>query len=75
MIVGPTGTGKPFLACALAHKVCLSNYTANYHRLSDLQLSKGDGCYKKRMEDLSKVDVLILDDFGLTSFSDENWRD
>lgn len=79
LIVGPTGTGKTFLACALAHKACLSGYTACYHRLprllSDLQLGKGDGRYRKTMEDLSKVDVLILDDFGLTPFTDDHRRD
>lgn len=79
LIVGPTGTGKTFLACALAHKACLANHASSYNRLprllSDLQLSKGDGRYKKRIEELAKVDVLILDDFGLTPFSDENRRD
>ena len=79
LIVGPTGTGKTFLACALAHKACLSGYTVNYYRLSrllsDLQLNKGDGRYKKRMEELAKVDVLILDDFGLTPFLDDQCRD
>jgi DNA replication protein DnaC len=79
LIVGPTGTGKTFLACALAHKACLSGYTSLYHRLprllSDLQLGKGDGRYRKSMEELAKVDVLILDDFGLTPFTDEHRRD
>lgn len=79
LIVGPTGTGKTFLACALSHKACLSNYTAAYYRLSrllsDLLLAKGDGRYKKMMESLAKIHVLILDDFGLTTFSDENRRD
>lgn len=79
LIVGPTGTGKTFLSCALAHQSCLSGYTANYHRLprllADLQLGKGDGRYKKRIEELAKVDVVILDDFGLTPFTDDNRRD
>lgn len=79
LIVGPCGTGKTFLACALAHKACLNTYTAQYERLPrllpDLQLAKGDGRYKKRMEEMAKVDVLILDDFGLTPFTDEHRRD
>lgn len=79
LIVGPCGTGKTFLACALAHKACLTSRSAQYERLprllSDLQLSKGDGRYKKRMDDIAKVDVLILDDFGLTPFTDEHRRD
>lgn len=79
LIVGPTGTGKTFLACAFAHKACLSNHTASYYRLprllADLSLSRGDGRYKKYMENLAKINVLILDDFGLTPFTDENRRD
>jgi DNA replication protein DnaC len=79
LIIGPTGTGKTFLACAFAHKACLSGYTSAYYRLNrllaDLQLSKGDGRYKKYMDDLAKVNVLILDDFGLTSFTEEQQRD
>lgn len=79
LIVGPTGTGKTFLACALAHKACLANYSAIYYRLSrllaELALAKGDGRYKKMMDNLDKINVLILDDFGLMTFSDENQRD
>lgn len=79
LIVGPTGTGKTFLACAFAHKACLLNHAANYYRLprllADLSLSRGDGRYKKIMENLAKTNVLILDDFGLTPFTDENRRD
>ena len=79
LIVGPTGTGKTFLACALAHNACLSGYTAGYYRmarlLSDLQLSKADGRYKKYMEDIAKINVLILDDFGLSPLTDDHRRD
>jgi len=78
-IVGPTGTGKTFLACALAHKACLMGYTSRYYRLprllADLQLSKGDGRYAQLMKEIAKVDVLLLDDFGLAPFSDEHRRD
>lgn len=79
LIVGPCGTGKTFLACALAHKSCLSGYSSMYYRLprllSDMQLAKGDGRYKKLIDDLSKTDVLILDDFGLSPFSDLHRQD
>lgn len=79
LIVGPCGTGKTFLACALAHKACLHGYTAYYCRLgrllSELQLNKGDGQYGKRMNELAKTDVLILDDFGLSPLTDEQRRD
>jgi DNA replication protein DnaC len=79
LIVGPCGTGKTFLACALAHKACLTGHSIYYCRmnrlLSDLQIRKGDGQYNKHMAELSKIDVLILDDFGLSSFCDDQRRD
>ena len=79
LIVGPTGTGKTFLACALTHKACLLGFSANYHRLSrllsDLQLSRNDGSYNKRLEELTKIDILILDDFGLTQLTHEQCYD
>lgn len=79
LIVGPTGTGKTFLGCALAHKACLFGYTAHYCRinrlLAELQINKGDGQYSKRMSELAKTDVLILDDFGLMSLIEEQKRD
>ena len=79
LIVGPCGTGKTFLACALAHKACLLGSTVQHYRigrlLSDLQLNKGDGQYSKRMAEIAKIDVLILDDFGLSNLTEENRRD
>ena len=78
LIVGATGTGKTYLACALAHKACMFGHTVQYHRvgrlLSELQLMKGDGQYGKRLQELSKMDVLILDDFGLSPLSEaQQW--
>jgi DNA replication protein DnaC len=79
LIVGPCGTGKTFLACAFAHKACLFGHTSQYWRisrlLSELQLNKGDGQYGKRMNELAKTDVLILDDFGLSPLTEEQRRD
>ncbi len=79
LIVGPCGTGKTFLACALAHKACLLGSTVQHYRigrlLSELQLNKGDGQYSKRMAEIAKVEVLILDDFGLSNLTEEHRRD
>lgn len=79
LIVGPTGTGKTYLACALAHKACLEGYTSIYHRMSrllpDLAVAKGVGAYMKELRKLHKVDVLILDDWGLMKMTAENRRD
>jgi len=79
LIIGPTGTGKTYVACALAHKACLNGYTALYVRLPrllpELIIAKGDGTYMKRMNDLAKVDLLILDDWGLLTLNGDHRRD
>jgi len=69
LIVGATGTGKTYLACAFAHKACLEGFSARYERLSRLlesvQLARLDGTYPKLIAALAKTDVLVLDDWGL----------
>lgn len=79
LITGPTGVGKTWLACALAQKACREGYTAQYVRLTrllrELMIAKGDGRYPKLLANLAKVDVLVLDDWGLMKLSAENRRD
>ena len=79
LITGPTGVGKTWLACALAHKACREGHTAQYVRLTrllrELTIAKGDGQYAKLLTNFAKVDVLILDDWGLMKLSAENRRD
>lgn len=79
LICGPTGVGKSYLACALAHKACLEGFSTLYLRLprlfEDLRLAKADGRYGKLMLGYAKTDLLILDDWGLTSMTDPQRRD
>lgn len=79
LITGPTGCGKTFLACALAHKACREGYTVRYLRLprffQDLQIAKGDGRYSKLLTALAKIDLVVLDDWGLAPLADEQRRD
>jgi DNA replication protein DnaC len=79
VITGPTGVGKSYLACALAHKACLYGYSARYHRLSrlleDVAIARGDGRYLKLLKTLSKVDVLVIDDWGLAQLTEVQQRD
>jgi DNA replication protein DnaC len=79
LICGATGTGKTFLAEAFAHKACLKGFTALSIRLprflAELQLAKADGSYSRKLIALSKIDLLILDDFGIHPFTDEYRRD
>ncbi len=79
LVTGPTGVGKTWLACALAHKACREGYTALYLRLprllQEMAIAKGDGRYPKLLATLAKTDVLILDDWGLAKLTAENRRD
>ncbi len=79
VITGATGVGKSFIACALAHRACLEGFGATYHRLprllEDLEIARGDGRYLKLLRQLSKVDVLLLDDWGLTRLTAHQQRD
>jgi DNA replication protein DnaC len=69
LITGPCGSGKTYIACALAHAACMKGYRVKYYRLSRLLLeltqSKADGSYSKALQALSKLECLILDDWGL----------
>jgi DNA replication protein DnaC len=79
LITGKTGTGKSFLACALAQKACRDGFTVAYHRvprlLGDLGTAKVDGRYKKLLAGLSRIDLLVLDDWGLHPLADAQRRD
>jgi len=69
IICGPTGIGKSWLACALAHKACRDNRSVLYQRipklLTDLALARGDGRYARLLRTLGSVHLLVLDDWGL----------
>jgi DNA replication protein DnaC len=78
-ITGPTGIGTTWLGCALGQQACRDGLTALYLRLprflQELPIAKGDGRYGKLLTTLATIDVLILDDWGLAPFSEENRRD
>ena len=79
LLTGPTGIGKSWLACALAHRACRDGLSALYLRASrffaELVIAKGDGRYPKLMSSLAKTDLLVLDDFGTATLKDEHRRD
>ncbi len=79
IIGGPTGVGKTWLACALAHKACRNGYSVRYQRLprlmEDLGLAHGDGRFAKLMAGYAKTDLLILNDWGLAPFTAAQRRD
>lgn len=67
------------MACALAHKACLLGHSAFYVRLSQLleqiKQARGDGSYGKLTRRLLKMDLLVLDDWGLVSLKAEQQRE
>lgn len=69
LITGPTGAGKTWIACALAHKACLEGYTVRYRRLPnflrDLDAARELGTFDKIMTEMARTDVVVLDDWGL----------
>jgi DNA replication protein DnaC len=79
LICGPTGVGKSYLACALAHRACREGYTAHYTRLprllEDLALARADGTYPKLLARIARLDLLVLDDWGLAKLNDPQSRD
>ncbi len=79
IITGPTGCGKTYLACALSHRACLKGFTSRYYRLSrlwhELKVAKADGTYTKWLAQTAKIDILVLDDWGLTPLDDEQRHD
>lgn len=69
LLTGPCGSGKTYIACALGHTACMKGYSVKYYRLSRLLLeltqAKADGSYSKALLSLARIDLLILDDWGL----------
>ena len=69
IVTGPTGAGKSFIASALGHQACMYGFRVIYYPSSKLfahlKLSRADGSYLKELTKILKMDVVILDDFGL----------
>jgi DNA replication protein DnaC len=79
LITGKTGTGKSWLACALGHKACRDGRAVAYHRVprlfEALTIAKGDGRHARLLKSIAKIDVLILDDWGLGILAPTERRD
>jgi DNA replication protein DnaC len=79
IVIGPTGVGKSWLACALGHKACRDDRSVFYQRVprlfDTLALARGDGRYGRLLKTLARVELLILDDWGLATLTQDQGRD
>jgi DNA replication protein DnaC len=79
VLIGPTGIGKSWLGCALAQKACRDGYSVLHKRMSELfrelSIAHADGSIGRVLLKLSRVDVLLLDDFAMAPLKDSERRD
>jgi DNA replication protein DnaC len=79
LVTGATGTGKSYLACALAQNACRRGFRAIYRRaprlFDELKIARADGSYRSVLARLARVDVLVIDDFGVAPINDQERTD
>jgi DNA replication protein DnaC len=79
LITGSTGCGKSFLASALGHQACAQGHKVAYYNVQKLllktKISRIEGTILKFFEFISKTELLILDDFGLTHLEQQQQLD
>jgi DNA replication protein DnaC len=79
IVVGPTGVGKTFIACALGNSAIRQGISTLYVRMprlaQELKVARADGSYVKLLQRLQRMRLLIIDDWGLNPFTDEARRD
>lgn len=79
LVLGPTGVGKSYLACALGQAACRQSFSVRYHRTSrllhEIMLSHADGSFPKLLSNLARMPLLILDDWLRDPLSAAQARD
>lgn len=74
LVTGLTGCGKSFLACALGKQACCVGYRTAYYNMNKfmeaIAQAKLDGTFIKMLAHMEKMDLVILDDFGLQAMND-----
>ena len=78
-VLGPTGVGNSFVASALAQKACRDGYSALYTRAAalfrDLAMARADGSLRLLLAKLSRIDLLVIDDWAMAPLSEPERRD
>ena len=78
-VIGPTGVGKSFVACALAQKACRDGHSALYLRAGalfrDLAIARADGSLRTVLARFSRIEVLVIDDFCMAPMAETERRD
>lgn len=79
LIMGPTGAGKSWLACALALHACRRGFSAHYQRVTrlgeELRIRHANGTFGKWLDQIRKTDVLLLDDWGMAALDSQSRAD
>ena len=79
LVTGPTGTGKTYVACALAQLACRKGHGALYRRASrlfqELTMARADGSWVRTLTKLARVEVLVVDDFALGPLREQDRQD
>ena len=79
MLLGATGSGKTYLACALGMAAVRNYLTVKYIRLPELlvdfSIARGSGTIRKVMAQYKKYSLLIIDEWLLSPMKDTESRD
>ena len=79
LITGPTGSGKTYLACALAQQACRDGQRVCYYYapklFRELQNAQADGSLMKLLKKLARAALIVIDDFGIAAVTGKQYRD
>ena len=79
IVTGPTGCGKTYVACALAHKACRQGHRAIYFYapklFRSLTLAQADGSLPSLLKKIAKARLLVIDDWGMAKIEQRQYHD